>query len=269
MGADQGDRVREGQLLLRLDDAVATAAVARAEVSLRQAEEDLSRWLAMKDAGAVSVHDYEAVRNHRDLARIAYEEAGGILAKRRVYSPVDGVVNRRFVEVGEMAMPGKPAFQVVQMDRVKVIVDIPERDVSFMRVGMPLPFTVDALGGGGCTGHVVFVASAADESSLTYRLEIGADNLEGRLKPGMIARVRLGRGKQADAVVVPLRALIPDQGQYVAYVVENERSVRRVVKLNAVVDTVAVVAEGLHSGDQVITAGQRLISDGANVRVLP
>lgn len=269
VGADQGDRVTRGQLLLRLDDAAATAAVARAEISLRQAEDDLGRWTAMKAAGAVSVHDYETVRNHRDMARIALEEAIGMLDKRRVSSPVDGVVNRRYAEVGEMAMPGKPAFQVVQNDRVKVIVDIPERDAGCIRPGMPLAFAVDALGGRICTGEVVFVAVAADPASLTFRTELMAGNSGGELKPGMIARVRVTRGMKGNAVVVPLQALIPDQGQYVAYVVVEERAVRRVVKLASVADTLAIVEEGLRQGDRIIVAGQRKVTDGVSVKVNP
>lgn len=269
VGADQGDRVSRGQLLLRLDDAAATAAVARAEISLRQAEDDLGRWAAMKEAGAVSVHDYETVRNRRDMARIALEEAVGMLDKRRVSSPVDGVVNRRYAEVGEMAMPGKPAFQVVQTDRVKVVVDIPERDAGSIQPGMPLAFTVDALGGRVCTGEVVFVAVAADPASLTFRTELIAGNAGNEMKPGMIARVRVTGGVKGNAVVVPLQALIPDQGQYVAFVVVEERAVRRVVKLASVTDTLAIVDEGLQPGDRIIVAGQRKATDGVSVKVNP
>lgn len=269
IGAEKGDLVRQGQLLLRLDDAVETAGVARAEISLRQAEEDMTRWSAMQQAGAVSVQDFENVKNRRDLARITLEEARGLLAKRQVRSPVDGVINERLAEIGEMAMPGKPAFQVVKTDAVKVAVDIPERDVASMRVGMPVSFTVDAIAEAVFTGAVVFVATAADAASLTYRLEMRVENAAGRLKPGMIARVGLSRGGLRDAAVVPLQALIPDQGQYVAYVETDGRAVRRIVKLAAVVDTLAVVREGLQPGDRVIVAGQRLVTDGAGVRVAP
>lgn len=269
LGADKGEKVAEGQLLLRLDDTVEAAAVARAGVDLQQAEEDLARWTAMKETGAVSVHDYESVRNRRDLARIALEEARGLLAKRQVRSPVNGVVNARWAEIGEMAMPGTPAFQVVKTDKVKLLLDIPERDAGCMQAGNPLPFVVDALGGGTFTGEVVFVATAADAASLTFRLEVAMDNVAGRLRPGMIARASVSRGMQSDVTVVPLQALIPDQGQYVAYVVVDGRAVRRVVKLASVMDTLAVVQDGLQAGDRVIIAGQRMAADGASVKVAP
>lgn len=269
LGATQGDRVKAGDVLLRLDDAKEKASVSRAEVEFRQSEGDLERWEAMKKAGAVSAQDYETMRNRRDIAKIVVEETRGLLAKRMVVSPVDGVVNDRLVEVGEMAMPGKPAFRVVRADAVKVLLDIPERDVASMKVGMPLGFTVDALPGAGLTGVVAFVAAAAEAASLTFRLELRAENPEGRIKPGMIARVSLRRGERQGAVVVPLQALIPDQGQYVAYVVEDSRAVRHVVKLAAVVDTLAVVQDGLHPGDRVVVEGQRLATDGISVKVMP
>lgn len=269
IGADKGELVREGQLLLRLDDAAATAAVARAEVSLRQADEDLARWSAMKEAGGVSVQDFERVKHRRELDRIALEEARGLLAKRQVRSPVDGRINERWVEVGEMAMPGNAAFQVVKIDKVKVVMDVPERDVGFMREGTPLPFKVDALGDGLNTGEVAFVASAADAASLTFRMELAVDNAGDRFRPGMIARVQVERGVLRDVVVVPLQSLIPEQGQYVAYVVAEGRAVRRIVRLASIVDTLAVVRDGLDAGDRIIIAGQRMVTDGAVVKVMP
>lgn len=269
LGVEQGERVKAGQVLLRLDDAAAVAGLARAEVQLKQAEEDVARWEAMKKAGAVSDLDYEGVRNRRDLARITVEEAKGLLGKRRVTSPVDGVVDERMVELGEMAMPGKPAFRVVKADRVKVIVDIPETDVAAMKVGLPLGFALDALPGAGLTGVVSYVSAAAQEASLTFRMELSVENTEGRIKPGMMARVSLRRRETQGAMAVPLQALIPNQGQYVAYVVVDGRAVRRVVKLSTVVDTLAVVQSGLRPGDGVVIEGQRLAADGMSVKVVP
>lgn len=269
LGAEKGDSVVAEQDLLRLDSRSQTAAVTRAGVNLRQAEDDLKRWLALKEAGSVSSLEYESVLNRRDLARLALDEARTDYDRSHVHTPIDGRLEERTVEVGEMVNPGVPVFRVVKTDRVKVVVDVPERDVNALRVGEAVRFEADALRGMTFTGKVAFVAAVADLRSNTFRIELLVDNPGGLLKPGMIARVAVLRGIIGNAVIVPLSALVPIKGQYIAYVVEAGRTVRRVVKLETVVDVLAVVQEGLKPGEQVVVEGQRLVTDGMAVTVTP
>ena len=269
LGAEKGDRVGVDQVLLRLDSRSQTAAVTRAEVNLRQAEGDLKRWAALKDSGAVSALDYENVLNRRDLARLALDEARTDYGRCTVHSPIDGRIEERPVEIGETVMPHVPVFRVVKTDRVKVMVDVPERDVLALRVGAEVSFEADAVQGTTFTGKVTFVAAAADSRSNTFRSELLVENADGLLKPGMIVRVAVVRGIIRNAVAVPLSALIPVKGQYVVYLVEANRAVRRVVKLETVIDTFAVVQEGLTPGDRLVVEGQRLLADGTAVTVTP
>lgn len=269
LGADKGDRVKAGQVVLQLDNRAFAAALSRAEITLRQAVDDLKRWEELRKSGSVSLTEFEAVRNRHDLARIAVEEARVDLDKGRILSPIDGTVDDRTVDVGEMASPGLPAFHIVNADRVKVVVDLSERDVFAMRAGLAVPFQVDALNGQSFTGTVGFAATAAEARSNTFRVELHADNADGRLKPGVIARVMITRGVIENALAVPLSALIPEKGQYVAFLVRDGHAVRRIVTLQTIVDDLAVVREGLAPGDRIVVEGQRLVSDGAAIAELP
>jgi membrane fusion protein (multidrug efflux system) len=269
LGADKGDRVKAGQVLLQLDNRAFTAALTRAEINLRQAADDLKRWEELRKSGSVSLTEFESVRNRHDLARIAVDEARVELDKGRILSPIDGGVEDRTVDVGEMASPGLPAFHIVNTDQVKVVVDLSERDVFAMRTGLTVPFHVDALNGQSFTGTAAFVAAAADPRSNTFRIELQAANPDGRLKPGVIARVMITRGVIEDALAVPLSALIPEKGQYVAYLVRDGHAVRRIVTLRAIIHDLAVVQEGLAPGDRVVIEGQRLVSDGAAIAEQP
>jgi membrane fusion protein (multidrug efflux system) len=269
LGVEKGDRVEAGQVLLRLDSRSQTAAVSRAEVNLRQAEDDLKRWQVLKETGSVSALEFEGVLNRRDLARIALDEARTDYERCSVRSPIDGLIEERPVEIGETVMPGVPVLRVVQMDRVKVMVDVPERDVMALPPGAEVCLEADAAPGMTFTGKVAFAAAVADPRSNTFRNEILVENRAGFLKPGMIARVAVVRGVIRNTVVVPLSALIPVKGQYVVYLVEDNRAVRRVVKLRAVIDTLAAVQEGLAPGDRVVVEGQRLVTDGTVVTVAP
>ena len=85
----------------------------------------------------------------------------------------------------------------------------------------------------------------------------------------MIARIRIDRGLIARALVIPLQALIPEKGQYIAFVVQNQQAVRRVLKLKTIIDQQAVIADGLREGDQIVVAGQRRLTDGMTVAPAP
>jgi len=265
LGADKGDDVAVGQLLMNLDNRSQAAAARGAEANLAQATNDLARLEELRETGAVSASDHDAAVTRRELAESALEEARASLAKCELRSPIRGVVLDRRVEVGEFATPGQAVFRLADMDQVKVVADLPERDVFAVKEGQEVPFEVESLEGRAFTGRVAYVASAAHPQSNTFRAEILAEN-EGRLlKPGVIATIRLTRRTIPQAVTVPLEALVPSKGQYIAYVAENGVAVRRIVTLAAIVDSRAVVGEGLRGGERVIVGGQRLVSDGVAV----
>lgn len=267
VGAEKGARVKAGEVLIRLDDRIPRAECGRAEIMLRQAEDDHRRWEALHKDGSVSASEYEGVRNRRDLARVALDEARARLDRCVVRSPVAGIVEDRWIEAGEIADAGKPLFRLVVVDRVKVAVAVAERDVGNLAVDRVLAFAVDALGGRVFTGRVSVVAPAADPASNTFPVELLTENPDLALKPGFIARVEVPRGEFRDALAVPIQALVPDKGRYVAYVARAGVAVRRVVRLAAVVDTLAVVESGLEAGDEVVVEGQRMLADGARIRI--
>jgi RND family efflux transporter MFP subunit len=107
----------------------------------------------------------------------------------------------------------------------------------------------------------------ADARSNTFRTEVRLANPEHLLRPGVIARASLTRRVLRDALSVPLRALVPVKGQYVAFCVKDGRAVRRLVTIAAIVDSAVVVREGLQEGDAVVVEGQRALTDGAAVTV--
>lgn len=263
--ADKGENVAAGGLLLRLDSRSQAAAVEQARVNVRESTNDFARLEGLRGTGAVSASDFDSAQARKQRAEIALTEAQVALSKCEVRTPISGVVVDRPVEVGEFVSPGTLAFKVSNVDRVKVVLDLPERDVFVVTNGLRIPFSVESLGEREYTGTVTYVAAAAEPLSNTYRTEILTDNPDLILKAGVIVRARLIRRTIPGAVTVSLGAVIPDKGQYVAFVVEDGVAVRRIVRLAAVVDDRAVISEGVRPGERLVVEGQRLISDGEPV----
>jgi membrane fusion protein (multidrug efflux system) len=264
--ADKGQAVAAGQILLTVDPASYALRREGAASANRQATNDLKRFKALHESGSVPDSDFENVVTRAQQADVALKAAELDLNRCAVTAAFAGIIQDRFVEKGEYVGPGVRAFSIVSMDRVKVSVELPERDVHAVKLGDAVPFSVDAVPDRRFEGKVAFISPAAEAKSNTFRIELGVDNTGHVLKPGVIARVTVRRRMMKDAVSVPLAALVPEKGMHVAYLVENGHAVRRQVKLDAMVGNMAVIAEGLKAGDKVVVQGQRLVSDGCPVR---
>jgi membrane fusion protein, multidrug efflux system len=148
---------------------------------------------------------------------------------------------------------------------VKLAFDVPERDVLSVAPGQAVQAVFDPLPGQVVTGAVRFVAEAADPRSNTFNVEAEVDNAGGRLRPGMIARVTLpGRARQA--FVVPLEAVVPHRGDHVVFLARDDGAIRRVVLLDRLLNSEAVITGGVRAGERLIVEGHRGLTDGAIIR---
>ena len=268
LGAEKGDAVTNGQLLMRVDNRQWEQARHRAEIEIREAGKDVQRWTELKQAGAVSINDYEDIRTRQEQAEIALAEASVFLSQCEVTSPLNGWVNNRMVELGEYVNKGTPVFEVVDIRQIKLVVDVPERDILTIHPGVGLPFTLSAYPGESFTGEVSFVSLLAQRESNAFRVEALAENPENRLKPGMIANVEFVRQTRPDSLLVPLQAVLPKKGEYVVFEVVKNRAVRRVIQLDAIMGHDALIT-GLQAGAELVVEGHRALQDGMLIERVP
>ncbi|MBU1909127.1 MAG: efflux RND transporter periplasmic adaptor subunit [Verrucomicrobia bacterium] len=266
---DQGARVTKGEVLLRLDGRAWEAQLRRAEVESRDAERDLKRYKELEKTGAVSASDFEAIERRRDMANITRDEAQVFLSQCEVRAPFDGTVNERLVEVGDYAGEGRALLRLIQTDRVKVGLDVPEQDITAVKPGDSLIYTLSALPDRVFTGEVTFVSGRAARESNSFHVDLENDNPDGALRAGMITQVALVRRIRKDVVVVPLAAVVPRKGEHMVFIVENDRAVRRRVIIEALVGSQAVLSGGLAAGDSLVVEGHRGLQDGIRVEVVP
>jgi membrane fusion protein, multidrug efflux system len=264
---DKGASAEKNQVLLQFDRRLPEAALRRAEIEERDAARDLARWKQLEKAGAVSASEYEAVSRREESAAIALEEAKVILSQCEIRSPFEGVIMDRMVEVGDYANEGQAVLRLIRLDRVKVAFDVPEQDVSTLASGQERRFTLAALPGREFSGEVVFVSSQASRDSNAFRVELVAENKDGALKAGMIARVFLLRQMREGAVVVPLAAIVPRKGEHYVFVMEDGRAVRKRVLIAAMLGHEAVLEGGVSAGDRIVVEGHRGLQDGQKVAV--
>mgnify|MGYP001118388415 CR=1 FL=1 len=262
---DKGQAVAEGQLLMRIDARLWTAARRRAEIEARDAERDLKRWKELEKTGSVSASEYEGIERRRDAAEIALDEARTMEAQCEVRAPFAGTVVDRLVDVGDYANEGQAVLRLIRLDRVKVAFDVPEQDAGALQPGQQKTFTLAALPGREFEGTVTFVSSQAARESNSFAAELEAENADGALKGGMIAEVALLRREREGAIVVPLAAVVPRKGEHFVFTAVDGRAVRKRVLIGSLTGHEAVLDGGVESGERVVVEGHRGLQDGMSV----
>jgi RND family efflux transporter MFP subunit len=270
---DKGATVRQGDPLLKIDDAVlapqVTEARAAAAVAREQYERQRRVWDEEKIGSEIALLQARSAAEGA-AARLAVLEAR--LARTVLRSPVDGVFDERAVEVGEMVTPGMRVGRVVSTQRLKVTAGIPERFAADLAVGAAARLTFDVFPGRDLEGRVSFVGSAVNTDDRTFPVEIVLDNPGRVIKPHMVANVQVERARLAGELVVDQDVVMRTEiGYQVFVVVEREGGMMaeaRPVVLGPANENRVVIREGLAPGDRVVTAGQRLVDHGSRVRVV-
>lgn len=262
INVDEGVRVEADDVLLRIDSGIWKAMRRKSEIDLRDAERDLQRYVELEKSGAVSEGDLDDIKLRRDMAAADLERAEVELDHCTLRAPISGFVNERMADPGEYANEGEPLLEVLDISRVKVEMQVPEADILAASVAEKMEFSVEVYPDRRFAGRVEFVAAKAGRQSNSFLVELECDNGQGLLKAGMIATVRLPGEPLRDVVVLPLSAVIAENGEHIVYIADGDRAVRRVVKLETILGREAVLAAGVDAGELVIVEGQRGLSDG-------
>ena len=265
---DRGDEVTKGQPLLQLDDRIWQANLKQARIAAANAKRNFERIQQLKESGAVSQSDYDAAEKAYEQTATSTEEALINIDQCKIVSPIDGIVNERFVETGEYAQPGAPVLQVVDTDTLRIIMQIPEKDIYAIHKGDRIRFAVEPLPGESFEGTVTFIAPQADGRNNAFHAEITVGNKDRKLRSGMIAQVEFNRGNRPGMVSLPMAAVLPSKGEHIVYLAKDGQAVRRRVQIDTITHTHALISRGLEAGDRVILEGNRTLSDGQRIEVV-
>jgi membrane fusion protein, multidrug efflux system len=189
------------------------------------------------------------------------------LNKAYVSSPISGYVNKVYVEPGEVINPGAPIADIVQTSLIKVVVNIPERDISTVSLGQNVKVKINSLNDEAFNGKVTFISATADVASRTFPVYVQISNVGGKIRGGMISMVEFERSRNPEAIVIEQDTIIDEKSGRYVFVVRDNKAVKVKVELGGRDGTRVVVKEGLKPGDALINFGHRNLLDGDDVNV--
>lgn len=264
----EGQPVKEGTLLLRLDDSVHRAELDQAEADLALARSNYDRAIDLfrKGSGSARSRDESLAALQADTARLALARAK--LDKTRIVAPFGGLLGLRQVSVGEYVTPGQAIVNLEDVDPVKVDFRVPEIFLARLRTGQSIQVQVDAFADEVFEGEVYALDPRIDAEGRSVALRARIANPEDKLRPGLFARVTLVTARRNDALLIPEQAIFARGTESYVYAVRDGKAVLTRIALGLRQGVQVEVVEGLSAGDQVVSAGHLKLRDGASVRLV-
>lgn len=264
----EGQMVERGQVLMQLDDRDFRARLARIEANYRLARLNYDRTKALvkkKLAAPTKLDEIEAQLKDLTAQR---NEATLALSRTSITTPLSSLLNDIKAKRGDFIGVGDPVAQIIEIDTVKVTVGVPESDVAAIFDLEEADVIIDALEKRRVNGEKIFLSRQPKTLARLFDLELKVANPDGRILPGMFARVELIKHVYKQALAVPLYSIITQGDERSVFIEINGRAEKRKVTLGTLIGWEVHITSGLKAGDRVIAVGHRLLDDGQAVEVI-
>lgn len=263
-----GDQVEAGDVLLRVDATVAELNVEESRGALESARLDLSATERRFENGSASQAEVTRARSAANGAEARYETALKTLEDHTLRAPIGGFIAERASDLsaGNYLSRGTPVARVVNLERLEIEVAVGERELQYIRQGLPVEVSIPACGDTAASAEIDAIAAGADSRTGSFAVVIGWDNTCEVVRSGMNATVRIRTATAGDSqIVVPSAAIRSDGGEEYVYVAIDGVVERRVIEAGRRLGNRVYVSQGLDVGDVIVTSALSALSDGMEV----
>jgi RND family efflux transporter MFP subunit len=254
-----GQKIKAGEPLARLDAPEIKARLDQAEATLQQAERDAKRMASLFNQQAASRADYETADSRYLVAKGVVAEARAMMGYVNILAPFDGVVTRKWVDVGDQAAPGRPLVNIEDPSKFQLEADVPEAIVSRIKQDACMTIRV-GQSTSDLSGTVAEITPLADPTSRTFRVKLDVPTSPG-LMSGQFARLIVPVGENT-SMRVPTSAVVRRGQMEIIFAVENQHARLRLVKTGRRVNDETEILSGLDSGDSVVVDNPQQLFDG-------
>ena len=270
--AGKGERLVRGQPVTRISSELLSAQVEEARALATVATERFERQSRLWEQRIGTEIALLEVKSQATSSAARLKVLETRLARTVVRSPITGIFDEQYVDVGELVVPGTRLLRVLATDQVKVVAGIPERYALAVTPGAAALITFDVLEGREFSGSIEFVGTSVDPRSRTIPIEVVLDNAELLIRPRMVANVQVERLRQEQVIVVPQDLVQRTENGFQVFLAEQTGATvtarARPVELGASYANQVVVTAGLAVGERLITAGHRQVDDGSALRLV-
>ncbi|MGO1585246.1 efflux RND transporter periplasmic adaptor subunit [Mesonia sp.] len=268
----EGDNVKKGQILAKIDDGGLSSQLAQSETQLALAETTFERQERLWDQKIGSEIQFLEAKTNFDAMKNSVNQLRSQLAKTTVRAPFSGTIDKVFSDQGEVVSPGaNQLFRLVNLDDMYIVAEVPETYLGKIRKGSDVKVVLSSIGKE-FEGKVEKVSNYINPNNRSFEIRISVPNSNGAVKPNLIATVKLNDYTATNAITIPQNILQENsKGEKIAYLFESKDGNKGVaekiiVETGLSYDNKIEVTKGLESGQTIIVEGARTIRDGQEVK---
>lgn len=265
---EEGDDVRQGQVLARLDGDRLRLELSQSEANLRKLQRDYERNVDLKDKGLISSGDFDKIRYELEALQASYNLAKLELDYTQIRAPIDGVISNRYIRIGETVSVNDPLFEVTSLDPLVAYLHVPEREYRNIAKDQLVGIDIDALAGERIVATVTRVSPVVDPETGTFKITIEISDDRRRIKPGMFGRISIVYDQHVNVLQIPRSAIIEDSGEISVFIVEGDRAIRKTVTTGYSSGGMIEITDGIDDDDRIVTVGQVGLKDDAVVTII-
>lgn len=263
----EGEKVNKGDLLACLDQSAFQHSYDAALSTLKQAEDSYQRMKVLYENKSLPEIKWIEVQTSLQQAKSMEGIARKHLENCCLYAPFSGIIAERYIESGTNVLPGMPSFRLVMIDKVKIKVAIPEKEINDIRLGQDALIGISALDNKQMEGKISEKGVSANPLSHTYDVKITLDNPKRDLMPGMVCQVNIDTERNTSPrITIPAKIVqVMHNGDKFVWLAVGNQARRRVIKTGCFQHNEIIVTEGLSVGEQLITDGYQKVSEGMKI----
>ncbi len=265
---EEGDEIKKGQVLARLDGDRLRLELNESEARLRKLQRDYERNLDLKGTGLISEGEFEKIKFEMAALQASFNLAKLELDYTQIRAPIEGVIAERYIKLGNTVNVGDPVFRVTSLEPLVAYLHVPEREYRNIDSGQLVQIEIDALQGEPIIASVSRVSPIVDPATGTFKVTVEITDEERRIKPGMFGRISIVYDKHENALQLPRSALVEDSGQTSVFVVEDNVAIKKIVQTGYSDRGMVEIVAGLEDGENVVTVGQLGLKPDAKVTVI-
>jgi membrane fusion protein (multidrug efflux system) len=267
--AQKGQFVKKGEVIALLKDDIIRASYEAAEAQYKLAQLNYEKQEKVFTDQSISEIQYKSAEYNRDAAKAQADLMKARWEHTQIKSPINGVLDDRLIDEGEFAPPAAPMAYIVNTSVIKILAEIPELYACAITLGTPVSITFDALPGDTMRGKISYVGKTVSPTNRTLPVEIYLNNPQGKLKPEMVAKVRVITAARDNALLISENLVLQvDKNKLVVYVENGGKAEERIVKLGGRQGNLVEIGSGLAPGDHVIVSGFQKLVHGNPVNVV-
>lgn len=262
---EEGDQVKQGQVLARLDGERLRLEMLAAKANLEQVKKEFSRYTDLAARGLVSAsmfdglkYDVEALEATFKLKKLDYDYSD-------IRATIDGVVSSRDIKLGQNIVASSVAFRITDTRELVAYLQIPQGELVKFSAGHNASLQVDSMPDTDFRATIARISPTIDVRSGTFRATAFVNNDSGYLVPGMFARFIISYEKHEDALLIPLDAVVEEDDEMTVYVVADGQVARRVIQTGIASDSQIEILGGLTETDEIVVVGHSGLRDGSKV----